>query len=252
MVSIVQSMARLAHLTFNNVNKCQSEEVFNESLNKLIKIMSQLSHKDINLNKELMSESNNSLPSLSLFESKRAPVSYVSIYETQHFHMCVFGLKHNSIIPLHDHPDMYGLIKVIFGSVTLSHYTPLPRDSTYILPKEVSKKISKWQTNLLVPTVHNGNTTIDSKTQDVCVLTPNERNIHSVQSMGGSAAILDILSPPYREDRECHYYKMIATVFDKQLQRDITWLLEEVDAPKDYWCDSLPYLGPNISQIDLL
>ncbi len=83
-------------------------------------------------------------------------------------------------------------------------------------------------------------------------MTPTERNLHEVLAIGGPAAILDVLAPPYNEDRECHYYKVIATVFDKKLQRDITWLLEEVDSPQDYWCDSLPYNGPQIKPIDLL
>jgi cysteamine dioxygenase len=150
MVSLVQSIARLAQLTFN-ANKCQSEEVFNESLNKLTKLMSQLTHKDINLNKELMSDSSTRLGSiLRHLESKRAPVSHVSICETQYFHMCVFGLRHElSRIPLHSHPNMFGIIKVVFGSVTISQYSPLPTDSSYILPKEVSKKVSQWQTDLL-------------------------------------------------------------------------------------------------------
>jgi cysteamine dioxygenase len=152
MVSLVQSIARLAQLTFN-ANKCQSEEVFNESLNKLKKLMSQLTHKDINLNKELMSDSSTRLGSLSILRhlsSKRAPVSHVSICETQHFQMCVFGLRHEfSRIPLHSHPNMFGIIKVVFGSVTISHYSPLPTDSSYILPKEVSKKVSQWERDLL-------------------------------------------------------------------------------------------------------
>ncbi len=152
MVSLVQSIARLAQLTFN-ANKCQSEEVFNESLNKLTKLVSQLTHKDINLNKELMTDSSTRLSSLSILrhlESSKAPVTHVSIYENQHFNMCVFGLRHElSRIPLHGHPNMFGVIKVVFGSVTISHYSPLPTDSSYILPKEVSKKVSQWQRDLL-------------------------------------------------------------------------------------------------------
>ena len=62
--------------------------------------------------------------------------------------------------------------------------------------------------------------------------------------MEGPAVILDILGPPYKEERECHYYEVIATVFDSRLKRDITWLLELEEPPSDYQCDSLPYIGP--------
>ena len=63
--------------------------------------------------------------------------------------------------------------------------------------------------------------------------------------MDGPAVILDVLGPPYKEERECHYYEVIATVYDNRIQRDITWLLELENVPKDYCCDSLPYLGPD-------
>ncbi|CAG2119484.1 unnamed protein product [Medioppia subpectinata] len=182
--SVVQCVARMAHQTFA-VNRFVSEEIFNESLNKLNKLLSQMTHKDINLNKELMSES-----ILSRLRSRRPSVTYVSILETKHFQMCVFGLR--------------------------------------------------------IPTVYNGCATIDSKSKDVCLLTPNQRNYHEVVAIDGPAAILDILGPPYEEDRECHYYKVVATVFDRRLQRDITWLLELEDVPQDYRCDSLPYIGPHI------
>jgi len=239
--SMAQSVVRLAQMTFG-VNRHLSEEVFNESLNRLKRQLSQMTYKDINLNKELMSDS-----ILSRLRSRRCSVTYVSICETQHFQMCVFGLRSSRCrIPLHNHPGMYGLIKVMFGSVSVSNYTALPIDGQYILPNEVSKRVEGWQRDFLVPTVYNGCTTIDSKSRDVCVLTPNQRNYHEVVAIDGPAAILDILGPPYKEDRECHYFKVIATVFDRRLQRDITWLLELEDVPQDYRCDSLPYIGPHI------
>jgi len=172
----------------------------------------------------------------------------VPIAETQHFQMCVFALRSNRCrIPLHNHPGMYGLIKVIFGSVSVTNYTALPIDGQYVLPTEVSKRVEVWQRDFLVPTIYNGCTTVDSRSRDVCVLTPTQRNYHEVVAVDGPAAILDILGPPYKEkDRECQYFKVVSTVFDRRLQRDITWLLELREAPDDYRCDSLQYNGPHI------
>ncbi|XP_054167163.1 2-aminoethanethiol dioxygenase-like [Oppia nitens] len=238
---MAQSVARLAQMTFT-INRLVAEDVFNESLNKLKKLLSQMTHKDINLDKELMNES-----LISRLRSRRCSVTFVPICETQHFQMCCFALRTNRCrIPLHNHPQMFGLIKVIYGCVSVDNYTALPVDGKYILPNDVSKRVERWQRDFLVPVIYNGKTTIDSQSKEVCVLTPNQRNYHEVVAIDGPAVILDILGPPYREDRECHYYKVVTTVYDHRLQRDITWLLELEDPPEDYRCDSLPYMGPNI------
>ena len=142
--SLVQSLVRLSNLTFN-VNKYKSEELFKESLNKLKSLLSLLSEKDINVNKELINES-----ILSRLRSRRPAITYVHIYESPHFEICMFGLRHNrATIPLHNHPDMYGIIKVLFGSVSISSYTALPIDGQYVLPKEVSNRVDRWRRQFL-------------------------------------------------------------------------------------------------------
>ena len=53
-----------------------------------------------------------------------------------------------------------------------------------------------------------------------CFLSPSESNIHKIESVGGPAAFLDILAPPYnidpdpymddQEERDCHYFRVLS------------------------------------------
>ena len=53
-----------------------------------------------------------------------------------------------------------------------------------------------------------------------CLLSPSEANIHKIESVGGPAAFLDILAPPYnidpdpytedQEARDCHYFRVLS------------------------------------------
>lgn len=242
MTSLISAVARLAQATFT---KTHSEESFKEALTKLRKLANQLSSSDVNFNRDLVNTSFTKTL-FSSFISNSAPVTYISIHEDEDFSIGIFALKNSTKIPLHDHPSMHGIIKVIHGTINVHSYSALPRDRQYILPNEVAKRVTGWKRNFLVPTLYHGDTTVTSDVQETGLLTPHEHNYHEISTVNGSAAFVDILAPPYNNDRECHYYKIIATVYDSTLQKDITWLLESPDAVRDFWCDSSSYEGPEI------
>ncbi|KAA0186292.1 2-aminoethanethiol dioxygenase [Fasciolopsis buskii] len=54
-----------------------------------------------------------------------APVAYVHITGNEVFSMNIFILQPGSCIPLHDHPGMYGIPRVIYGSLRCRSFTPL-------------------------------------------------------------------------------------------------------------------------------
>ncbi|VDK75305.1 unnamed protein product [Onchocerca ochengi] len=69
------------------------------------------------------------LPDRLGLESMTAPIYYADIYETEHIHACLFGFKScDFLFPLHDHPDMYGFLKVLRGGLSINSYTKLSRD----------------------------------------------------------------------------------------------------------------------------
>uniref|UniRef100_S4RS13 Uncharacterized protein n=1 Tax=Petromyzon marinus TaxID=7757 RepID=S4RS13_PETMA len=85
------------------------------------------------------------------------------------------------------------------------------------------------------------------------LLTPHHGNLHRVDAVGGPAAFLDILAPPYSPDtgRDCHYYRPLvpATNDDDHGGDDGVgepcWLLE-IPQPAEFWCGSQDYPGPPV------
>lgn len=58
-----------------------------------------------------------------------APMYYIDIYESERIHACLFGFKSRDFVfPLHNHPDMYGFMKVLRGALAINSYTELSHD----------------------------------------------------------------------------------------------------------------------------
>ena len=80
---------------------------------------------------------------------------------------------------------------------------------------------------------------------------PSELNSPRIESVGGPAAFLDILAPPYnirppdwaedKEERDCHYFRELREAGTG----DYNWLLM-CDPPASFYCDTEPYRGPGI------
>ncbi|KAL9980923.1 hypothetical protein ACROYT_G009565 [Oculina patagonica] len=51
-----------------------------------------------------------------------APATHVSIFECPFFSLGVFILRKGCSIPLHDHPGMFGLCKVVYGKISVESY----------------------------------------------------------------------------------------------------------------------------------
>ncbi|XP_044035143.1 2-aminoethanethiol (cysteamine) dioxygenase a [Siniperca chuatsi] len=186
------------------------------------------------------------------------PVTYMHICETEVFSMGVFLLRTGASIPLHDHPGMNGMLKVLYGKVSvrcfdklevstaLPHFEPpLAPFQTASLRRSVLRSVAEYSEN-----------------SGPCLLTPVRDNLHQIDAVEGPAAFLDILAPPYNPDdgRDCHYYKVLQTVAEGETdgksneeqqgeekeKAEETWLLE-IPQPEDFWCGGEPYPGPAVS-----
>ncbi|XP_061823106.1 2-aminoethanethiol (cysteamine) dioxygenase a [Nerophis lumbriciformis] len=194
---------------------------------------------------------------------QQPPVSYMHICETEMFSMGVFLLRTGASIPLHDHPGMNGMLKVIYGKVSIRCFDkvesghpvsaapprfdpPLPPNQNDSLRCAVLRSVAEY-----------------SETSGPCLLTPQRDNLHQVDAVDGPAAFLDILAPPYDPDagRDCHYYRVLQIQVDpagtgekgnqdqqeeKEGKENEMWLLE-VSQPEDFWCGGEPYPGPVVS-----
>jgi cysteamine dioxygenase len=150
-----------------------------------------------------------------------APVLYMNIYESSLISLSLFIIKKGQLLPIHNHPNMNGLIKVIHGEGTIKSFTTINSDSN----------------NPLIQTTQDYSKLIKENVSEIITLSPLSNNIHEIRASDNCDLVfLDLLTPPYEND--CAYYE-IANEGDSS---DILEL-KKVPCPDNYYCDSLLYTG---------
>lgn len=129
----------------------------------------------------------------------RPPITYLLIYEDERISLGVFCLPARARIPLHNHPGMTVLSRVLYGQMHVSSYDwlhpagggseaeRLPRDARAVLDCTLSASDAP------------------------AVLFPRAGgNIHEFTALT-DCAVLDLMSPPYSTDdgRDCTYYSVL-------------------------------------------
>lgn len=235
MNSLIQKIARQARLTFRGAGGGDAKG-FAENVTQLRKLVSEIRAEDLKIRPRKSAQAPVSVP-------HNPPVTYMHICETDGFSMGVFLLKGGSSIPLHDHPGMHGMLKVLYGTVRISGF-----DKTE--PQAAANSGS-----VLRAVLRSSGEYSDSSPP--CLLSPHRDNLHQISAVDGPAAFLDILAPPYDPDdgRDCHYYKLLppqAPASPEQTTEGAAeasgevWLLE-IPQPDDFWCGGEPYPGPKVS-----
>lgn len=146
--------------------------------------------------------------------------------------MSIFILNDNYKMPLHDHPRMCGVLKVISGKLKIESYTRIPSNK----PGEIIVKAE--------------NVKIINESSEAAVLGPDCGNYHELTALDGRpAAFYDILSPPYSEQndtsedaRHCSFYRKI--MVDNSGSNPILRLIK-IACPDHYFCDSYSYEQPD-------
>ncbi|CAI6360132.1 unnamed protein product [Macrosiphum euphorbiae] len=235
MTSKIECVIRQAITTFSG---SYTSKAFHDNLIKLKRNANELDARSIGLDFRLLRwdtyELHNNLDKLSgstFIRRHQAPVTYIEVFEDENVSIGVFVLRDGAKIPLHDHPYMYGVLKVIYGKVKIQSYTPVHKDYSQINDCNISAI-------KLAPI-------IVGETDDPCVLCPVEGNIHQVDTIDGPAAFVDILAPPYKTDipevgnRCCRYFKEVNISKDTKLAI--------ISNPRDYWSDTALYTGPQFN-----
>ncbi|KAJ9677141.1 hypothetical protein PVL29_022239 [Vitis rotundifolia] len=150
------------------------------------------------------------------------PITYLDIFECDSFTMCIFCFPTSSVIPLHDHPGMTVLSKVLYGSLHVKAYD-------WVEPARIQKGkgpgyFTEWG------------------------------NLHCFTAIT-PCAVLDILAPPYQEasGRKCTYYhdypySSFSTGNEAEIsgkEEDYAWLAE-IETPDDLYMRQGVYTGPAI------
>ncbi|XP_015585473.1 2-aminoethanethiol dioxygenase [Cephus cinctus] len=228
MTSAMEVLWKQALKTFSGRNSANFK-LCQKNFEKLRALINNISAEDVKLEKQV----------LDFVQMQSAPMCVIDIFENQDITIAVFILKHGVTMPMHDHPGMHGLLKVIAGVIKIDSYSMQYADGDHIIkPNEEITAVK-----------HPGIIVKDN--DDACVLTPSERNLHEISCVEGPAAFLDILSPPYNVDeygkgsRLCTFFRIIssqrATNSDEKTENV---QLMVIDSPPDFYSRSLKYLGP--------
>ncbi|NP_001088077.1 uncharacterized protein LOC494774 [Xenopus laevis] len=258
MSSLIQKVARQARQTFRSTGGGGAGPSA-ESLGQLRKLVSQVRAEDVGLGASRPRSSG----------GKGPPVTYMHICETSCFSMGVFLLRPGACIPLHDHPGMHGLLKVLYGKLRINGFDRLeasePPEALAFSPPLLPYQYNSVRRAALRSVGEFGDNS------PPCLLAPHRENLHQISAEDGPAAFLDILAPPYdpADGRDCHYYQLIhpaaspapasaaapgetegpAAASDNcaggAAQKEI-WLLE-IPQPEDFWCGGEAYPGPKVS-----
>uniref|UniRef100_A0A1I7ZBP3 Cysteine dioxygenase n=1 Tax=Steinernema glaseri TaxID=37863 RepID=A0A1I7ZBP3_9BILA len=118
--------------------------------------------------------------------SLKVPMFASGVYQNERISCSIFGFrKEGDVLPLHDHTDMYGFIRVMRGRIQIDSYSWI-NDETLEVRAEPQ---------------------VILEGDNIAILGPSEGNIHQITALTDDAAFFDLLVPGYI-DRTCEYYRV--------------------------------------------
>lgn len=162
----------------------------------------------------------------SLDESLCANILY-----TRDFNIAVFLLPKGHSLPLHDHPHMTVLSKVIKGSLEMRAFSLQYNE----INNSSMLNIAQTRNNGLISKLSC--TATKTSTDPTWFLTPEVENIHEFKATS-NCVIFDCILPPYEDPhRPCRYYEAISQDSEDE------YLLKLVNDHEQHLPHSIEYSG---------
>ena len=166
-------------------------------------------------------------------------ITYHHIAEDAEVSLGVFVLPAGASIPLHNHPGMTVLSRVLAGRLALRSFD--------WAPGEAPPSTTSWRDATLV-----ADAVLTAGAPPASLRPASGGNIHSFTAVGGPAAVLDLLAPPYRPDadgRDCTYYEEAppAPGTRAPTRPGTRARLRAVEAPSWFTVERAPYHGVEVT-----
>jgi hypothetical protein len=132
----------------------------------------------------------------------------ISLRQTESFSLGVLVLGRGAELPLHDHPAMAAVSKILLGDLERISFDLVDRKHQFpssALPPEDIEEISLPQAAIEAIFQANDRLLQD----DLFDLTPTRGNLHCFRALD-TTVILDVLTPNYDDKlRNCNYYQVV-------------------------------------------
>ena len=162
-------------------------------------------------------------------DARTPPITYLHIYEDANISLGIFVLPARAQIPLHNHPGMTVLSRILYGNMHVLSYDWKHHGHRYS-----GKCGSEGKNGLRDPLAQREVVTVYDR-----VFTPEDPPAVLFPSSGGNihqftavtdCAVLDLLSPPYSTDegRDCTYYRPVSGESPGSI------FLENFEPPNDF------------------
>lgn len=190
-------------------------------------------------------------------------IRYLSVKEKAgHYSIGIFVFPPNATIPLHNHPGMIVLSRVLYGSLKAKTYDIIYDKSNSNNHKintsdEDSESKKSWIPNFVSRVLHNNyafreeipkgcihvyaNQEQELMAPQITELYPDKSNVHEFQAGPNGVAVLDVLVPPYdvENERDCTFYRENRDYFVPDMTDDIhNGAMRHDNMDVDYDCDS--------------
>jgi hypothetical protein len=114
------------------------------------------------------------------------PQQQIEIGDSPAAHATVFPLARGAVLPLHDHPSMTVICKVLHGRMRIESFEWVDRDQG--LARELGAR------------------DVDESSEPI-VFGPDPGTLHRITALT-DCAFIDLFAPYYNEARPCRYYRV--------------------------------------------